>query len=496
MTDRVTASEIARHLGISLSAVSNWRRRHESFPTPVNGDQFSVDEVATWLDTRKISKDDRTPQELPGTTYATRFRTAMNLRSESSAALNARLWKELSRIGVGADLVLGLLCLAAWDEQWDAIVASDGESRTTLVTQAAMRQHVFIYEPFDGEQLAAVVRLVEETRLSGRVIEVFDFLLDRFAAEEGRRDASVHTPPSLVRLLVALADAKPNMSVFDPYCGFGEFLVGAAEHVGGSPEALFIGHALSARAASLARMNLRLHGVRAEVDILPSKYGKFDIVLSNPPFDLKASTDYHGLYGRLPKNRTSFMWLERAMSSLTEDGRAAVVMPGGTLFRGGAEVLFRAGMVDEGAVEAIIALPPQLFAATAVPVTVWLLRPRGRSEGEILFLDASGLGHMVTRTQRSLSDEDRRRIVDTVERWRTGGNADEPGFSASVAVERIREQDYVLVPARYVGAGSQPETTVGTVEELRYELARLERRAAEVNAVVEERLDGIRSWIR
>ena len=104
---------------------------------------------------------------------------------------------------------------------------------------------------------------------------------------------------------------------------------------------------------------------------------------------------------------------------------------------------------------------------------------------------------MVSRTQRSLSDEDRSRIVDTVTRWRAGGGCEDvPGFAASVAVERIREQGHVLTPARYVGVDVEPDTRLGAVRELWDELARPELRAAEVNDVVEWRLDGIRTCIR
>jgi type I restriction enzyme M protein len=104
---------------------------------------------------------------------------------------------------------------------------------------------------------------------------------------------------------------------------------------------------------------------------------------------------------------------------------------------------------------------------------------------------------MISRTQRTLSVEDQGRIVDTVVRRRRGVECDDVlGFSASVPVESVREQDYVLVPGRYVGADVEADTSVGTVATLLAELARLERRAEEVNAVVERQLSGVRPWIR
>lgn len=526
----VSMSEVARRLGVTLPAVSNWRRRHPRFPAPVEiGGQevFRVDEMAAWLDDRKIARKDLGPDELPGTTYGTRFRKAMKIEPAGDGDAIEALWRELIQlrgaedVAVFADLVLGLLYLAVSDDdRWHDIVASGGSRLTELMGHA--HDETLLSLRFDSparvrdaasdSRVADVVHLVERVRLSGRGVAVFDVLIDRFAAEEGRRDAAVHTPASVVRLLVELAPPAPGDSVFDPCCGTGGFLLGAAKHLLEHGDQLsgtsFTGYALSVGPSSLANMNLRLHHVPALVAAMPYELiidGRaslghgFDVVLSNPPFDLRTDREFHGRYGTLPKNRTSFAWLEHVSASLTDRGRAAVVMPGGTLFREGAEKRARAGMVEDGVVDAIIALPPQLFDSTAVPVTVWLLSPPSapKPAGEILFVDARQLGFMVSRTQRSLSDEDQRRIVDTVVKWRGGaGYGDVPGFSASVAVERIRKQDYALVPGRYVGAAAEPASSSGAVGDLREQLDLLEHRASAVNAVVLQRLDGIRTWIR
>ncbi|MFL6121419.1 N-6 DNA methylase [Actinophytocola sp.] len=553
----VSMSEVARRLRLTLPAVSNWRRRHSSFPVPmeVDGQElFSAVQMAGWLDDRRIPKKNLGPDELPGTTYGTRFRNTMEIAHRSPDYTLGVLWEELVRlcgagdIAVFADLVLTLLYVAIEDgDRWSNILAADGPGRGRPVKYDALYPDSFLLDLHRGSlpllddvvndhRLAEIVRLIERVRLAGYGIEVFEFLLDRFAAKEGRRDLAVRTPPAVVRLLVELADTIRGTSVFDPCCGSGEFLVGAARHIeehGGRPrDVAFSGRALSVRAACLARMNLRLRGVSADVNAsadalfhdvrLLAAQERFEVVLSNPPFDLRAPADFNAQYGRLPKNRTSLAWLQYVMLSLSSQGRAAVVMPGGTLFRSGAEQQVRTGMVEDGVVEAIIALPPQLFASTAVPVNVWLLRapavpvnvalstppavpvnirwprsPMSMDEGEILFIDASGLGHMISRAQRILSDDDRRQIVDTVNRWREGKEyEDMPGFSASVAVERVRDQDYVLVPARYVNPTVDCEMSTRPVHELRSELVELERHAASVNAVVEQKLDGLGTWIR
>ncbi|HEY3751438.1 MAG TPA: N-6 DNA methylase [Pseudonocardiaceae bacterium] len=533
MPDRqVSMSDVARLLGITLSAVSNWRRRHPSFPSAeeVNGQElFWSQEIADWLDDRKISKRDLKPSELPGTTYGTRFRGSHVTKADV-------LWKELIRfrgvedIAVFADFVLGLLYLAeSNDHHWNEIVADDGSGRPQLLELAALDDQPILYDlhrarnSFFGDarseaQVEGIVRLVDRIHRSSQSPEMFEFLLTRFAAAEGRRGAGVHTPSAVVKLLVELVAPAPGARVFDPCCGSGGFLLGAANyiaaHAGHDVVASFTGHALSARSAALASMNLRLHRISADVEVRTDTIfrsgGKltsdelFDVVLSNPPFDLKESigstpvSELQGPYGTLPKNWTNFAWLQYVMSSLADRGRAAVIMPGGTLFRGGAESQVRANMINAGIVEAIIALPPQLFVSTGIPVTVWLLRQSERPrEGEVLLIDASHLGHLVSRTQRSLSDGDRGQITNTLQQWRTGnGYEDVQGFSASVVIERIRDQDYVLTPARYVGSSVEFDTIRKPLGELRNDLALLERCAEVVDAAAERQLDRISTWIR
>lgn len=534
--DRVSMSDIARQLEITLPAVSNWRRRHPSFPLAeqVNGqDLFKIGEIADWLDGRKISMKDLSPSELPGATYGARFRRAMRIGHASDEAIDVELWKELIRfrgaedVAVFADLVLGLLYLGVSDERhWNKIVAADPRQRLAVVERAALEhvsvlsdlhrtRGVFLNDVDDETRLTEIVRLVDRMRQSGRGAEVFEFLLNQFAAVEGRRGAAVHTPSVVVRLLVEMVAPASGASVFDPCCGSGGFLLAAAAYIAADGHRAFntsfTGHALSARSASLAHMNLQLHGVSADLEVradtLFHEEGlfarkRFSVVLSNPPFDMKEPPwswvrDLRGRYGPLPKNRTNFAWLQYVVSSLSDDGRAAVVMPGGTLFRGGAEKQVRARMIDDGVVEAIIALPSGMFSSTGIPVTVWLLnQPEGQSRDKILLIDASDLGHMISRTQRTLSGEDRSRIVDTVARWRVGnGYKDVQGFSASVAVQRIREQDYVLIPARYVGRSVTLDKHLRSIRELRDDLVHLGRRATQVDEAVDRRLDRIQTWI-
>jgi type I restriction enzyme M protein len=536
-SDQVSMSEIAHRIGLTLPAISNWRRRHPSFPSAEKADGrelFAVSEISHWLDGRKISMKDLRSGELPGSTYGARFRRATGSVGTSSDTIDADLWNKLvplagiEDIAVFADLVLGLLYLALSDERrWNEIMTADGLRRLELVKLASLDQlmtlsglhracGVFLGDPHGEILIAEVMQLVDRMRQSGYGAEAFEFLLDRFADVEGRRGATVHTPSAVVRLVVELAAPESEASVLDPCCGSGGFLVYAAKYIAArsdrAVEASFTGYALSERSASLARMNLWLQGVPANVDVRADiifddgtliENKRSSVIMSNPPFDMKGPVraalmpDPHA-HGSSTRKRSSYAWLQYVVSSMTDDGRAAVVMPGGALFRGGVEKQLRARMIDDGIVEAVVALPSGLFTSTGIPVTVWLLGQQAKPrESDILLIDASDLGHMISRTQRSLSGEDRSRIVSTVMRWRArDGYEDVQGFSASVAVRRIREQDYVLTPARYVGRSVSLEMPLSSVRELRDDLSCLGRKATELDKEVDRQLDRIHAWMR
>ena len=124
----------------------------------------------------------------------------------------------------------------------------------------------------------------------------------------------------------------------------------------------------------------------------------------------------------------------------------------------------RKAMIEGDVVDCMVALPGQLFYSTQIPACLWFLA-RDKSanghrdrRGEILFIDARNLGHMVDRTRREFSDDDIATITGAYHRWRAkpeaglGEYQDIPGFCRSAKLEEVRKHGHVLTPGRYVGA--------------------------------------------
>ena len=125
----------------------------------------------------------------------------------------------------------------------------------------------------------------------------------------------------------------------------------------------------------------------------------------------------------------------------------------------------RRAMVEADAVDCMIALPGQLFYSTQIPACLWFLarnKNPGQGQrdrrGEVLFIDARKVGHMVDRTRKEFSDEDIARIADCYHTWRGEPDMalyeDEPGFCKSATLEEITKHGHVLTPGRYVGAAA------------------------------------------
>ncbi len=302
--------------------------------------------------------------------------------------------------------------------------------------------------------------------------EVSDLLIERHLQEGALSAGEYFTPREVVRLMVEALAPQPGDRILDPACGSGGFLATATQYVaeaGGVRGPSIEAYATDHGNLRLATMNLALHGVdrpvvRASdpVSLVRSRSGGLaDYVLTNPPFNqrLESTSSHAWPFGQPPEANANFAWLQLAWSRLSEGGIATVLMPPRAAWsENGGEDEIRRRMVASGAVLGVIALPPNLFAETAVPVHVWILvrdRSRHLPEGDgdaLLFVNASRLGRQVPRQPRVLTEAEAQRISGLIAEWRRSPRttADEPGFSRTVRLEEVADNDFRLDPRLYV----------------------------------------------
>ena len=334
--------------------------------------------------------------------------------------------------------------------------------------------------------LISTIGFKDDAGLQGDPIgKIYEYFLGQFALAEGKKGGEFLTPPSGVRLLVAVL-APHKGRVYDPCCGSGGMFVSSEEFVvshGGRKDDISIyGQESNPTTWRLAAMNLAIRGFAADLGQEPADTfardqhpdQRFDHILANPPFNIsdwggeKYENDPRWQFGRPPAGNANTAWLQHILWKLRPGGQAGVILANGSMSSNqSGEGQIREAMVRGDVVEVMVALPSQLFFNTQIPACIWFLckdkTQRGRDRrGETLFIDARQLGSMTSRTNRELTQADIDRIAGTVHAWRQDGEvaeayADVPGFCYSARLEEIEKNGFVLTPGRYVGAADQDE---------------------------------------
>ena len=377
------------------------------------------------------------------------------------------------------------------DPDSDNYVGDDpAEHQASLEDRDYYTQENVFWVPADArwESLRAKAKQPDIGQLIDKAlvaIENENISLRKFALAEGKKGGEFLTPPSGVKLLVAVL-APHKGRVYDPCCGSGGMFVSSEEFVqshGGRIDDISIyGQESNPTTWSLAAMNLAIRGFAADLGQEPADTFsrdqfpdlKFDYIKANPLFNIsdwggeKYENDPRWQYGRPPAGNANYAWLQHILWKLKPGGQAGVILANGSMSSNqSGEGQIREAMVRGDVVEAMVALPGQLFFNTQIPACVWFLTndktQRGRDRrGETLFIDARQMGTMETRVNRVLTEADIAKIAGTVHAWRSDGEVsdsyeDVAGFCYSAKLEEIEKNGFVLTPGRYVGAADVEE---------------------------------------
>lgn len=317
--------------------------------------------------------------------------------------------------------------------------------------------------------------------LLGRVYEYF---LGQFADAEGKSGGQFYTPASIVKLLVQMLEPYKGR-VYDGACGSGGMFVQSEkfieEHGGRLGDISIYGQESNPTTLRLAKMNLAIRGIDAKIELGDTflhdrhKDLKADFIMANPPFNIsdwsgeQLREDIRWKWGTPPVGNANYAWLQHFVHKLSPNGTAGIVLANGSMNSNtGNEGEIRKAMIEAGLVDCMVALPAQLFYNTMIPACLWFLA-RNKTNGkfrdrsnEILFIDARKLGVMINRRNKELTDGDIKKIAETYHNWRnTKGNyIDIAGFCKAATIEEVRNNNYVLMPGRYVGTEEEEDDGV------------------------------------
>jgi type I restriction enzyme M protein len=337
----------------------------------------------------------------------------------------------------------------------------------------------------------------KENRSRDVLGRVYEYFLGQFASAEGKKGGEFYTPRCVVRLIVEMIEPFKGR-VYDPCCGSSGMFVQSEEfikeHGGKLGDISIFGQESNPTTWKLAKMNLAIRGIEANLgphnaDTFRNdlhKDLKADFILANPPFNMSTwggeglRDDVRWKFGVPPVRNANYAWIQHMIHHLAPSGIAGFVMANGSMSsQTSGEGEIRRAVVQADLVDCMIALPGQLFYGSMIPAALWFLardKANGKfrdRRGQILFIDARKMGHLVDRRHRELSDEEIARIAKTYHAWRgekeAGEYADVAGFCKSTTLKEVESHGFVLTPGRYVGA----EETEGDGEPFDEKMKRL-----------------------
>lgn len=345
----------------------------------------------------------------------------------------------------------------------------------------------------DGSKLASLLDTInnintlrdKQQDIVGRVYEYF---LSKFALAEGKGKGEFYTPKSIVNLIAEMIEPYKG-KIYDPCCGSGGMFVQSVKfiesHHGNKKDISIYGQENTATTYKLAKMNLAIRGISANLGDIPEntffkdqhKDLKADYIMANPPFNQKQWRAENELtkdprwsgYDIPPTGNANYAWILNMVSKLSENGVAGFILANGALSGSGDEYKIRRKLIENNLVEAILLMPRSLFYTTDISVTFWILNKNLKSrtielngnikkyrnrEREILFMDLRQMGEPFEKKYTQFSEADIKKITKTYHNWQQSDfektYQNTPEFCYSASFDEVKRKNFSLVPSKYI----------------------------------------------
>jgi type I restriction enzyme M protein len=268
--------------------------------------------------------------------------------------------------------------------------------------------------------------------------QIYEYFLGNFAMAEGQGGGEFFTPRSVVQLMVEIIEPFGG-TVFDPACGSGGMFVQSKKFMdrhrdeiqnGHDRDIYVYGQEKTLETVKLARMNLAVNGLRGDVKQANTYYenphdsfGRFDYVLTNPPFNVddvslsEVEKDQRFAAYGIPRKKTkakkkdqgketvpnaNYLWINLFATSLSDKGRAALVMANSASDARHSEADIRQTLIESNLIYGILTLPSNMFYTVTLPATLWFF-DKAKTDDRILFIDARNIFTPIDRAHRAFS---------------------------------------------------------------------------------------------
>lgn len=357
--------------------------------------------------------------------------------------------------------------------------------------KGALPDNYFSRLNMDVSKLAALLDTINnidtlKDKQQDIVGRVYEYFLSKFALAEGKGKGEFYTPKSIVNLIAEMIEPYKGI-IYDPACGSGGMFVQSIKfiesHHGNKKEVSIYGQEQTATTYKLAKMNLAIRGISANLGDVPAdtfgrdqhKDLKADFIMANPPFNLKDWRAANELvddprwrgYEVPPTSNANYGWILNMVAKLSENGVAGFILANGALSGGGEEYKIRRKLVENGLVEAIVILPQNMFYTTNISVTLWIMNNNKKErfiqlpdenrnyrnrQDEILFMDLRQIGEPFEKKFTQFSPDHIAEIALTYHQWqqKDGDYRDTAEYCYSATLEEVKSKDFSLVPSKYI----------------------------------------------
>ncbi|WP_288981401.1 class I SAM-dependent DNA methyltransferase [uncultured Flavobacterium sp.] len=303
---------------------------------------------------------------------------------------------------------------------------------------------------------------------------IFEYLIKDYNTDSGGKYAEYYTPHAVARIMAQIMVPEPvkGVKVYDPSAGSGTLLMSLAHQIG-EENCTIYSEDISQKSSNMLRLNLVLNNLTHSIPniiktntIAQPTYldDKFDYIVSNPPFKLDFS-DFHAdldkdafkkrFFAGIPKipNKDKdkmaiyLLFIQHIMFSLSETGKAAIVLPTGFITaQSGIDKKIRERLITNGWLRGVVSMPSNIFATTGTNVSVLFLDKEADSQ-HIVLLDASKLGETIKegKNQRTvLTPTEEQLIIDTINKKQAIED-----LSVVVTKEEIISKNYSFSAGQY-----------------------------------------------
>lgn len=365
--------------------------------------------------------------------------------------------KIIARLAEVNDSLKGVIDIAHFNDEQKIGVGQEMVDKLTKLIAIFQRPELnFTHNKAEGDDIIG---------------DAYEYLMRNFASESGKSKGQFYTPAEVSRILAKVIGIdhckNHDAEICDPACGSGSLLIRAMAE---APfEIAGYGQEKDSSTAGLAKMNAVLHN-KSWIDIRSgntfsnprfisetdaSELRSFDYVVANPPFSMKNWTDGVQEYGRFdgygdrpPEKNGDYAWLMHILKTLKSDGKAAVILPHGVLYRGNAEETIRTKIIDKGWIKGIVSLPSNLFYGTGIPACILIIDKEGAANRQGIFMIDASKGYVKDGNKNRLREQDIYRIVTTFNEQ----IQDDPKYARLVPYSEIKNKrnNYNLNITRYI----------------------------------------------